>query len=241
MLPVRVDAAAESVAVIERPPIARRDADRQAAVRAERHHLGAVLARDSGGPVRRAVVDDHHVGVGQLGLQLVEDRRQILLLVPGRDENDGVAHRSSSVRAARRCRRIAAVAPSSQSNARRVLPAVTARNSVAMPCAPYTREKKKRALNRCSGAQTTTACSMPRATSSGSVRAAFSAVTLAVGSSTSSTSGPRQAARIWSASELPPRGAQPLKTTASTSVAAAMRSASRTSSRQRLLIRPRRA
>src|SRR5213076_528511 len=114
----------------------------------ERHHLRAVLARDSGGPVRRAVVDDHHVGVGQLGLQLVEHGRQVLLLVPGRDEDDGVAHRSSSVRAARRWRRIAGAAPSSQRNARTVLRAVIARNSAAMPWDSYTRVKRKRARYR---------------------------------------------------------------------------------------------
>ena len=62
--------------------------------------------------------------------------------------------------------------------------------------------------------QTTSARSIPRSRSSGSVRAAFSAVIVAVGSTTSSSSGPRQASRICSASETDPSGAHPLNTTA---------------------------
>ena len=77
---------------------------------------------------------------------------------------------------------------------------------------------------------------MPRSNSNGSVRAAFWAVTFAVGSTTSSASGPRQAARICSASDSPPAGDQPLKTTAATGSEPAS-TGSRTSCRQRALIR----
>ena len=55
-----------------------------------------MLARDVGRAVGRAVVDDDHVHVRQLAPQVVEHRRQVLLLVPGRDEDDGVAHVASA-------------------------------------------------------------------------------------------------------------------------------------------------
>src|SRR5262245_7018238 len=74
---------------------------------------------------------------------------------------------------------------------------------------------------------------MPRSTSSGSVRAAFSAVADAVGSTRSSTSGPCHSERICSASVTPPSRAQPVKTTRSTGRSAATRSASRTRATQR--------
>ena len=92
MLPVGVDAAAERVVVLERPRVAGCDPGPEAAVLAEREHLGAVLACDRRGAVGRAVVDHEHVRIGKLPVQLVEDGRQVLLLVPGRDEDDGVAH-----------------------------------------------------------------------------------------------------------------------------------------------------
>ena len=92
MLSVGVDAAAERVLALERPVVAGGDPGLQAAIHAERQHLGAVGAGDCGGGVGRAVVDDEHVDVGQLPVQVVEDGRQVLLLVPRRDEDDGVAH-----------------------------------------------------------------------------------------------------------------------------------------------------
>ena len=48
-------------------------------------------ACDLGRPVGRAVVDDEDVDVRQLGAQLVEHGREILLLVQGGDEDEGVA------------------------------------------------------------------------------------------------------------------------------------------------------
>ena len=48
-------------------------------------------ARDRGGGVRRPVVDHEHVGIRQPGAQLGEDGREAQLLVPGGDEDDGVA------------------------------------------------------------------------------------------------------------------------------------------------------
>ena len=47
---------------------------------------------DGGGPVGRAVVDDEDVRLRKTRVQLVENRRQVLLLVPRRDEDEGVAH-----------------------------------------------------------------------------------------------------------------------------------------------------
>jgi hypothetical protein len=52
-----------------------------------------MLTSDVGGAVRRAVVDDEYVDVRQLLLQLVEDGRKIVLLIPGRDEDKRLARR----------------------------------------------------------------------------------------------------------------------------------------------------
>ena len=57
---------------------------------AEGDDLGAAVARDLRGAVGRAVVDDHDVRVGQVLPQLLEHRREVVLLVPGRDEDDRV-------------------------------------------------------------------------------------------------------------------------------------------------------
>ena len=70
--------------------VARGDAGAQAPVDAEREHLRPVRGRHLGRAVGRAVVDDEHVGVGQLGAQLVEDVGQVVLLVPGGDEDERV-------------------------------------------------------------------------------------------------------------------------------------------------------
>ena len=48
-----------------------------------------MLARDLRGGVGRAVVDDEHVDVRELGVELVEDVREVRLLVPGGDEHEG--------------------------------------------------------------------------------------------------------------------------------------------------------
>ena len=69
------------------------------------------------------------------------------------------------------------------------------------------------------------------------MRAAFSAVVDAVSSVTSSSGGPRQSLRICSASDGPPSGAQPVKTTMRASTRRAKRSASATSRRQARLMR----
>ena len=95
MLAVGVDAAAERVPVFERPGVARGDAGLEAAVLPEGQHLGTVLARDNGGPVGRAVVDDEDVDVRELPAELVEYRREIAFLVPGRNEDECVAHAAS--------------------------------------------------------------------------------------------------------------------------------------------------
>ena len=92
VLPVGVDPSAVGVVVLERPPVAGCDAESQPQVRAERMHLGAVLACNVGRAIRRSVVDDEHVCVGKLRAQRVEHGGQIVLLVPGRDEDERVVH-----------------------------------------------------------------------------------------------------------------------------------------------------
>ena len=91
MLPVRVHAPAVGVVVLERPAVAGGDPGPQAAVLAEREHFGASGASEGRGLVGRAVVDDEHVRSGQLAAQLVQDVRQIALLVPGGNEYERVA------------------------------------------------------------------------------------------------------------------------------------------------------
>ena len=95
VLAVGIDAAAVRIAVLERVPVPGGDPEAQPEVGAQRVHLGAVLARDVGGVVGRAVVDDEHVGVRQLGVERVENRRKVVLLVPGGDEDQRVAQRCS--------------------------------------------------------------------------------------------------------------------------------------------------
>ena len=90
MLAVRIDASAVFVSVLDRVAVAARDRRGQSAVGAEREHVGAVLRGDARSPVRRAVVHDEHVGARELLVQLLEDGGQVLLLVPGRDEDEGV-------------------------------------------------------------------------------------------------------------------------------------------------------
>ena len=218
MLPVRVDAAAVRVAVLQRPRIAGGDADREAAVLAQRQHFRAALAGDVGRAVGGAVVDDEDVRAGQGLAQVVEHARQARLLVPRRDEDHGSL-------AALRPRELgldgpqlppaSGAAPSSQTTARGLGTARTAWSSVAMPATAYTRVKKKRLRKTWSGAVTTSARSIPRSRSSGSVRAAFSAVVRACGSTTGSTSGPSHASCICSASEGPLPRERPVNTTAS--------------------------
>src|SRR5262249_12465892 len=89
------DAAAVAVAVLKRPAVPLRDADAQTEVGAEGNDVCPVLTCHLGRPVRRAVVDDQYVDVGKLLAQVVEDRGEVLLLVPGRYEDDRVSHASS--------------------------------------------------------------------------------------------------------------------------------------------------
>jgi hypothetical protein len=49
-----------------------------------------VRLRDGGGGVGRAVVDDQEVGLRELLPQLLQDRGQVLLFVPGREKDEGV-------------------------------------------------------------------------------------------------------------------------------------------------------
>src|SRR5205823_6556471 len=95
----RVEPAAEAIPLLERVPVARGDRRLQATVLAEREHLRALVACELGGRVRRAVVDNQHVDVAELPPHLVEHRRDVLLLVPGRDEDERVCHQRRTVAA----------------------------------------------------------------------------------------------------------------------------------------------
>jgi hypothetical protein len=90
MLAVRVHAAGVLVSVLCGVSVSRRDCGPQPPVLVEREHVGAMLARDLGGPVERPVVHDEHVGVRKLAAELREDAGEVVLLVPGRDENERV-------------------------------------------------------------------------------------------------------------------------------------------------------
>ena len=93
MLAVGVDPTDQLVPVVVGVRVARGDALAQASVLAERENLGAVGARNRGRRVRRAVVDDEDVGRRQARAELVQDGRDVVLLVPGRDEDEGVVLR----------------------------------------------------------------------------------------------------------------------------------------------------
>src|SRR5262245_62078553 len=100
MLAVGVDAAAERVAVLLRVAVAGGDPGREATVPPERDHLGAVGLRDGSGRVGGAVVDDEQIGLGKPRSQLLEHRGQVLLLVPGREEDESVGMRADARRLA---------------------------------------------------------------------------------------------------------------------------------------------
>ena len=92
--------------MFERPAVPGRDADRKPRF-SPKESTSTPLAAGLGSPVGRAVVHDEDVDVGQLAAQVAEHGRQVLLLVPGGHEDDGVAHaprlRLRSARATRSC------------------------------------------------------------------------------------------------------------------------------------------
>jgi hypothetical protein len=96
MLAVGVDPAAVRIAARDGLFVAGGDRGSKATVHAERVNLGPVRACDLGRPVGGAVVDDEDVDLGKLAVELVEDRGEVLLLVPGREEDEGVRHARSS-------------------------------------------------------------------------------------------------------------------------------------------------
>ncbi len=93
MLAVGVDSTDQLVPVLVGVGVAGGDPLAQASVLAERENLGPVGARNGGCRVRRAVVDDEDVGRRQAGVQLVQNGRDVVLLVPRRDEDEGVVFR----------------------------------------------------------------------------------------------------------------------------------------------------
>jgi len=93
MLAVGVDPAHELVAVLVGIRVPGCDAFAKAAVLAEREDVGARVARHDGGSVRRAVVDDEYLTSGKCRAQLVQHGREVVLLVPGGDEDQRVGRR----------------------------------------------------------------------------------------------------------------------------------------------------
>ena len=188
MLAVGVDAAAVRVAVLERVAVTGGDAEPEAEVRAERVHLGAVLAGDVGRAVGRTVVDDEDVGVRQLA-------RAARRAPPGGSSSSFQA--GMKTRVSLMCGLVTCRArdrgghraptrphPASARRGRR-------RRRTRMPgCCTRAGRSSRRA--RGARARTTTITSRtPRSRSSGRVRVAFSIVDVAVSSAKSSTVGAR--------------------------------------------------
>src|SRR6185295_2574146 len=114
------------------------DPDRQSLVGSQRQNLGAVATRDVGCVVGRAVVHHEYVRLGQLAVQLFDHRADALFLVPGRYEDERVAHvwrsaRRSSSSAAQSCRDRTVSAPNSQTRADGVGTVGGAVNAVWIP------------------------------------------------------------------------------------------------------------
>jgi len=89
MLTVRVYPPAEVIAVRERIPVASSDASTQASILFKLLDDGTSVASDLCCSICRAVVDNEYVSAAQVRGELVEDGRQIVLLVPRRDERKG--------------------------------------------------------------------------------------------------------------------------------------------------------
>jgi hypothetical protein len=83
--------------VFEGVRVAGGDPGAQAAVRAERQHLGPSPARDCRRSVRGAVVDDQHVGFGNVRPDLVQDSRKVRFLVPRRNEDEDLRLQGQAV------------------------------------------------------------------------------------------------------------------------------------------------
>ena len=102
VLAVGVDAAAVRIAALGRGAVAGGDAGPQAAVLAEGEDVGAVGSRDGDRSVGRAVVDDEEIRFGKLLGELRQDRAEVVLLVPGGDEDERVGHAQERSRVAAR-------------------------------------------------------------------------------------------------------------------------------------------
>src|SRR5438445_13460790 len=112
MLAVGVDAAAVGIAVLQRVAVTGGDAEAQAEVLPERVHICTARSGDVSGAIGRSVVDHENVRVRQLSVQRFEHRWEIVLLVPRRDEDQGVAQRWFLT-----CRRATVAAASSYTTA----------------------------------------------------------------------------------------------------------------------------
>jgi hypothetical protein len=92
MLSIGVDATAIGISMVERPAITGCNAGGQASIASQGEDVRAAFTGDVGRAVGRAVVDDEDIHVRQLIREIREDAGQVLLLVPGRNEHDRVAH-----------------------------------------------------------------------------------------------------------------------------------------------------
>ena len=90
VLTVSVDPAGELVAALGGEAPAGGDTGLEPAILREAKHLRTTLPRHLGGPIGGAVVDDEEISFRKLGSHLGEHRGQVLLFVPGRDEDKQV-------------------------------------------------------------------------------------------------------------------------------------------------------
>ena len=121
---------------------------------------------------------------------------QVLLLVPGRDEDERVAHRTAAAPSCTCARRDGDARPSSQA----IAPGVGATRATAKlrldPVRAVEAAEDSARGTSAPARRRRSPASTPRSSSSGSVRAAFSAVVVAVSSTTSSTSGRARSAHL---------------------------------------------
>ena len=94
MLAVRVDASAEGVPVLEGPAVAGAIPTRRPWFVPSESTSAPCSRATSAVLIGRAVVDDEDVRVGQPLVQTLQDRGQVLLLVPGGDEDERVCSRA---------------------------------------------------------------------------------------------------------------------------------------------------
>jgi transcription elongation factor GreA len=93
VLTVGIDPTGQPVAALGGEAPAGGDTGLEPAVLRKAEHLRTTLARHLGGAVGGAVVDDEEISFRKLGGELRQDRGEVLLLVPGGDEDKQVVRR----------------------------------------------------------------------------------------------------------------------------------------------------